>query len=942
LCSNVQAPCRLGNDCLMKIKQRLINIIFATTITLLFWGIDTRAVHAQSLGDPIIDITFGSGTATRSGPLPADSGSTTYTYSATGFPSDDYYTIANTTAGMFNGWWTTTDHTGNTGGYMMIVNGSYDPGTFYTRTVSGLCGNTTYQFAAWIKNLLNYSGILPNVTFSILTTSGTVLGTGNTGNIATGDVWIQYPFEFTTPANTDSIVLKMTNNAPGGIGNDIAIDDITFRPYGSQVTSQFSSAATTQSFCAGTSRNITVNVTSTLASGYEQKLQEDINGVGTDESAASTATTFTIASPTVAGIYTYRVVTGLTSNISSAECVVASNELTLTVTATPTAAFTVADTTCLGTATAFTDASASNGSTITAWLWNFGDGQTSTTQNPSHTYTTAGNFTVQLTATNSNGCTSATTSQTIHISALPVAAFSYSTPDCTGSAITLTDVSTSSGGSITSWVWNFGDNTTVAKTSSEAFQHTYSAAGTYTVTLAITNSGGCSSTTSQTITISPLPVVTFITPDVCLTDAYAAFTNTTVNTTGTTGSFTYLWNFGDPNANSANPNISILENPTHKYSAAAVYQVSLTVTSSSGCSSTTTKSFTVNGDEPVAAFTVLNEGELCSDRTVYFTNQATVNFGSITKVEMYYDYTNNPGTSVTYNSPAYGATYSYVYPTFHTPASQNYEVRMLAYSGGTCVSEVDKTITLLATPELSFPAIPPVCIDAGTVQLAASELSGISGSGVYTGTAVSSSGLFNPATAGPGTFTIDYIFTATNACADTISQTITVMASPTVTSEGDVTALQGGSVQLEVKAVGDSLTYLWSPAMGLSSTTVEDPFASPSSDITYTLTVTNNLGCSASAQVKVFVLQSPVIPNTFTPNGDGINDTWDIKYLDSYSDCTVQVFSRWGERVFSSVGYPASWDGSYNGKAVPAGVYYYVIDPKHGRSPLAGWVTIIR
>ena len=141
---------------------------------------------------------------------------------------------------------------------MMIVNGSYDPGIFYTRTVTGLCGNTTYQFAAWIKNLLNYSGILPNVTFSIETTGGTVLGTGSTGNIPEGDVWIQYPFTFTTPSGTDSIVLKMTNNAPGGVGNDIAIDDITFRPYGSQVSTTFSSSSTTQSFCAGASRNITV------------------------------------------------------------------------------------------------------------------------------------------------------------------------------------------------------------------------------------------------------------------------------------------------------------------------------------------------------------------------------------------------------------------------------------------------------------------------------------------------------------------------------------------------------------------------------------------------------------------------------------------------------------------------------------------------------------
>jgi gliding motility-associated-like protein len=900
-----------------------------------------QQARAQSLGDPIVDITFGAGTATRFGPLPADSGTTTYTYSATGFPSDDYYTIANTTAGMFNGWWTTTDHTGNTGGYMMIVNGSYDPGIFYTRKVSGLCGNTTYQFAAWIKNLLNYSGILPNVTFSIETTSGTVLGTGTTGNIATGDVWIQYPFTFTTPASVDTIVLKMTNNADGGIGNDIAIDDITFRPYGSQVSTTFSSG-TSESFCAGASQTVTINVTSTLAGGYEQKLQEYIDSVWTDESSPTTATTFTVTSPATAGTYKYRVVTGLTSNISSSECVVASNELTLTVNATPTAAFTVVDMTCLGSATTFTDASSSSGGTITAWLWNFGDGNTSTQENPSHTYTSAGSYAVQLTATNSNGCISSIASKTIQVSTLPVAAFGYSSPDCTASAVTITDKSTTPGGTISSWAWDFGDGTTTTKTTNAAFTHTYSTTGTYTVTLVITNSGGCSSTTTQSIKISPLPVVDFTLPEVCLTDSYAAFTSTSTIADNTSSQFTYLWNFGDPNATTSDPNTSTAANPTHKYTAAAVYQVSLTITSGSGCSVTTIKSFTVNGDEPVAAFTVLNAGELCSDRAVYITNQSTVNFGSITKIELYYDYANNPGTVVTDNSPTYGKVYSHTYTTFHAPATQNYQVRMLAYSGGACVSEIDKTITLLATPELSFPTVANVCVDGGTVQLSATELSGISGSGLYTGTAVSSTGLFNPATAGLGTFTINYIFTATDACADTISQTITVVASPTVSMGSNVTVLQGGSVELEPTVTGDSLTYLWSPATGLSSTTVLHPEASPSSDITYELTVTNDKGCTASGQILVSVLQSPVIPNTFTPNGDGINDTWNIKYLDSYTDCTVQVFSRWGERVFASTGYPTAWGGRYNGKDVPSGVYYYVIDPKHGRSPLAGWVTVIR
>jgi len=919
-----------------KISKFVFNYL---CLTLCFICLFNLNVKAQSLGDPIVDITFGSGSATRSGALPADSGSTSYIYSSAGFPSDDYYTIANTTAGMFNGWWTTTDHTGDTGGYMLIVNGSYDPGIFYSRTVTGLCGNTTYQFAAWIKNLLNYSGILPNVTFSIETTGGTVLGTGTTGDIAEGNTWIQYPFTFTMPANTEIVVIKMTNNAAGGIGNDIAIDDITFRPYGSQVSATFSSSATSQSFCAGTSQNITVNVSTTLASGYEQKLQEYVNGVWTDESAASTASSFTIASPKTAGTYEYRVVSGLASNISSSECTVASNELTLTVTATPTAAFSVADTTCLGSANVFTDQSTSNGATITSWTWNFGDGQTSTLQNPSHTYTKNGNYTVQLTVGNSNGCTSATVSKSIHISALPVAAFAYSTPDCATAAIALTDKSTTTEGSVSSWAWSFGDGGT---STLQNPSHTYTTAGTYTVKLVITNSVGCSSTISESIVISPLPVVNFGTPAVCLADSYAAFTDSTTISGGTSSQLTYLWNFGDPNATAANPNTSTLENPTHKYTAAAVYEVSLTVTSSGGCAATTTKSFTVNGSVPVASFTVENAGELCSDRAVYFVNQSTVDFGSITKIELYYDYVNNPTTVVTDNSPSYGKIYTHTYTAFHTPATQNYQVRMLAYSGGTCVSEMDKTITLLATPDLSFPAVSAICDNAGAVQLAAAELSGITGTGSYYGTGVSSTGLFNPATAGVGTFTISYVFTAANACADTISQSVTVNASPTVSAGDNVSVLQGGGIKLDATAKGDSLTYLWSPATGLSSTTILDPVASPTSDITYTLTATSDKSCSASSQVTVSVLKTPVIPNTFTPNGDGVNDTWVIKYLDTYTDCTVQVFNRYGQRLYSSIGYAIPWDGRYNGKDLPVGVYYYMIDPKHGRSVMSGWVTILR
>jgi gliding motility-associated-like protein len=85
-----------------------------------------------------------------------------------------------------------------------------------------------------------------------------------------------------------------------------------------------------------------------------------------------------------------------------------------------------------------------------------------------------------------------------------------------------------------------------------------------------------------------------------------------------------------------------------------------------------------------------------------------------------------------------------------------------------------------------------------------------------------------------------------------------------------------------------------------------------------------------------------VIPNTFTPNGDGINDTWDIKYLDSYVNCSVDIFTRWGQKVYTSIGYGTPWDGTYKGSRLAVGTYYYIINLKNGNGPLSGFVVIIR
>ena len=155
--------------------------------------------------------------------------------------------------------------------------------------------------------------------------------------------------------------------------------------------------------------------------------------------------------------------------------------------------------------------------------------------------------------------------------------------------------------------------------------------------------------------------------------------------------------------------------------------------------------------------------------------------------------------------------------------------------------------------------------------------------------------------------------------------------------------LEGGQTQLTpLNNNTMPVTFRWRPATYLSDSTVQSPIARPPDDIYYTYVITTDKGCSAQDVVFVKVLKAPIVPNIFSPNGDGVHDTWVLPYLDSYPGCTVEVVNRYGQSVFRSVGYTTPWDGTVNGKPVPVGTYYFVIDPKNGRKRLAGYVDIIR
>ena len=177
----------------------------------------------------------------------------------------------------------------------------------------------------------------------------------------------------------------------------------------------------------------------------------------------------------------------------------------------------------------------------------------------------------------------------------------------------------------------------------------------------------------------------------------------------------------------------------------------------------------------------------------------------------------------------------------------------------------------------------------------------------------------------------------------TLVKTITVHAYPTVNAGPDRKVLEGSNLTIDASATGTGLQYVWTPPQYLNNTTVIKPKCiEPKFDILYTLSVTGTGGCTITDDMYVDVLKTPRIPNTFSPNGDAINDFWEIQYLDEYTSNHVQVFTRAGQLVFENRGLYKAWNGRYKGKPLPMDTYYYIIEPGSGRDPLSGYVTIVR
>lgn len=242
-----------------------------------------------------------------------------------------------------------------------------------------------------------------------------------------------------------------------------------------------------------------------------------------------------------------------------------------------------------------------------SYQWNFGNGQTSTTANPSaQTYTSAGTYFVSLITTNTTTGCKDTLIQSIVVSNFQTN-FQMPSIACVGQSVSFTDNSTAGANQ---WSWNFGG---MGASSEQNPSFTFMSAGTYTVQLSSQNTAsGCSGSSSQTITVQPTPVPSFTaTPLTNCAPSNVTFNNTSV------GGSSYSWNFGD--ATSLN-NTSTSTSPSHIYNNNGTYDVTLTMTTVDGCSGTITLDdyIVITNVEPVIVATPTGG---CTPLVVTFTDQ---------------------------------------------------------------------------------------------------------------------------------------------------------------------------------------------------------------------------------------------------------------------------------------------------------------------------------
>lgn len=462
--------------------------------------------------------------------------------------------------------------------------------------------------------------------------------------------------------------------------------------------------------------------------------------------------------------------------------------------------------------------------------------------------------------------------------------------------------------------------------------------GTHTIKYTFTSVAGCVDSLSSTIKVLDTASAKFSYLTAVCDGQPATFKEESTAPAGVTLNNT-IWNFGDGSPAEQHVPGSTF---THSFPTWGNYNITMYNTSAYGCKSRNNVTVLRVNPIPSAVFSFVQTSVCLPNAAVSMENSS--NIADNSALTYLWNFGDGPLSTSTAKTPP---PHTY---TGTGPYTVTLTVRGAVGTSNACEQVVTHPVNFIhPQPKAAFDfSKPQVCI--GGDIIVTDRTNGLDGTvqqwfwDFGDGIKASTPQVQHVYT-GANTYNVSLYTINSQGCnSDTLTQPFTVHPYPVVDAGPDRVVLEGGSVTMQPVVTGNDLQYLWSPATYLNSTSAAAPVANNIlDDITYTLTVTGRGGCTAPPD-KMFikVLKAPRIPNTFTPNGDGINETWLIDYLDTYPNCRVQVFTRSGQVVFESRGYKTPWNGTMGGKPLPFDTYYYIIEPGNGRAPMTGYVTIIK
>lgn len=565
----------------------------------------------------------------------------------------------------------------------------------------------------------------------------------------------------------------------------------------------------------------------------------------------------------------------------------------------PVAAFSAPDV-CLNEETVITDLSTVATGTIDTQEWELSDGTTETQQSFNHLFSPAGIYDITLMVETNQGCRDTLVQQT-EVHELPVAAFDFSNV-CLDVEALFTDLSTSTSGSVNQWLWEFGDSGTATGQGPQS--HPYPAAGDYDVTLVVGTDVGCWDTLTQTITIHPMPVADFTADSVCFGQP-TQFTDLSSVSTGTITTTVYEFGGGQ---GSEQPS------PSYTFPQTGYTDVTYTVITEFGCSDMVTL--------PIRVY-VLPEPEFsaydtCAGKEIQFTDLSTISEGVIVG----HAWTMGDGTTYSSASPVH----TYQIYGYHT-------VQLVTTSNFGCSDSVSQVIEVYPLPVPQFTPEP----GEGCVPLIVQPTNSSTIPSGYTiaayewrfgngGASVSESP--TELYMDEGVYDVTLIATSSRGCVDslTMNDAVTAWPKPVADFVTDTLRYHMRYPKPKITDLSQGVT-IWHYDFGDGTEYEEQvPAHAYEEHGTYDIiqTVFNDFGCSDTFGIRIIVDPnlSFYIPNSFTPNGDGLNDTF-FGTGEGIQDYEMWIFNRWGQQLFYSKNKDRHWEGVMNGNPVEAGMYLY-------------------